>query len=167
MKRTLTFGLALTLLCIGLALASLSMTGCSTVADALDIRNPRYSIRDFRPRVNVALPLSASTIDVDFVLGVDNPNTVGLRLDRIDFDLLVSNNRLLSTSSRQDVRIPARGLGQIPLHARVGYNEIRSMWTEVADLIRGNRGNYEVRGTAYYDTPAGTLRFPVTVYSSR
>ena len=26
---------------------------------------------------------------------------------------------------------------------------------------------YELRGNAYYDTPAGRLKFPVTVYSNR
>ena len=89
----------------------ISASGCSSVAQALNIVNPRYSVRNLRPRVDIALPLSASSIDFDFDLGVDNPNSVGLRLDRIDFDLLVDDNRLLSSTSQQGVNIPARGFG--------------------------------------------------------
>src|SRR5690349_20899319 len=76
-KKPLTLAFALTGLALALAAASV-MTGCSSVARALNIENPRYSIQNLRPRVNIAIPPSASTIDLDFDLGVDNPNSVGL-----------------------------------------------------------------------------------------
>ena len=157
-KKTLAFALTVVL--------TFSMTGCS-VARALDIVNPRYSIQNIRPRVDIALPLSASTIDFDFDLGVDNPNSVGLRLDQVDFELFVNNDRLLTSSSRYGVHIPARGYGVVHLQSRVGYNDIRSIFRQVADLIQGNRAQYQLQGTAYYDTPVGTMRFPVTVVSTR
>lgn len=166
MKRPLLFASFLTLLCLVLAAATMSLTGCSTVAHALNIVNPSYSIRDIRPHVAIALPLSASTIDLDFNLGVDNPNSVGLRLSGIDFDVLVNNNQLVRSSSVAPVQIPARGLGIVPLRMSVGYKDIRSIFTQVADLIQGNRAQYQVRGNAYYDTPVGRLTFPVTVYSN-
>jgi LEA14-like dessication related protein len=167
MKRSLTLALLLTGLCIALALITLTMTGCSTIASALDLVNPTYSIRDIRPHVAIGLPLSTSSIDFDFNLGVDNPNKVGMRLDRVDFDLLVDQNRLLSSTTRQSVNIPARGFGEIPLRSRVGYNEIRGIWSTVVELIQGNRARYQVNGTAFYNTPVGAVRFPVTVYTSR
>jgi LEA14-like dessication related protein len=167
MKRSLTLALLLTGLCIGLALISLTMTGCSTIASALDLVNPTYSIRDIRPHVAIGLPLSTSSIDFDFNLGVDNPNKIGMRLDRVDFDLLVNQNRLLSSTTQQRVNIPARGFGEIPLRSRVGYNEIRGIWSTVVQLIQGNRAQYQVNGTAFYNTPVGAVRFPVTVYTSR
>jgi len=167
MKKPLTLAFLLAGLCISLSLAMISAMGCSTVARALNIENPRYSVRNLRPRVDIALPLSASSIDFDFDLGVDNPNSVGLRLDHIDFDLLVDNNRLLSSSSRYGVNIPARGFGEVHLQSRVGYEQIRTIFRQVTDLIQGNRAQYQVQGTAFYDTPAGTMRFPVTVYANR
>ena len=164
MKRTLTIALMLTGLCM--ALAVLSLGGCSSVAQALNIQNPRYTIRDVRPNLSMALPLSASAIDLDFTLGVDNPNNVALRLDRIDFDFLINENPVLRSVSRdQRIDIPANGYGDVRLSMRVGYNEIRSMWREVADLIQGNRARYQLRGNAYFNTPIGTMKFPVTVYS--
>lgn len=144
----------------------LSLAGCRTLQD-LNIENPRYSFRDIRPRVSLALPLSASTIDFDMNVEVDNPNSIGLRLDRIDFDLMVNGDRVVSGVSRDRIRVPANGVGEVPLRARVGYNELRSLWNEVTDSIRGRRANYELRGTAYYNTPIGQMKFPVTVFSSR
>jgi len=168
MKRTLTMATLLTALCLLLALVSATFTGCSSALRALHIENPRYSIRDIRPHVAIALPLSQSSIDFDFNLGVDNPNSVGIRLDAVDFDLLVNGNRLLnSVSSQQGIQIPARGYGEARLRSRVTYNDARAIFREVADIIQGNRAQYEVRGTAYYDTPVGQLRFPVTVYSNQ
>jgi LEA14-like dessication related protein len=166
MRKNLTYGTLLACLCLALAAMTLSLSGCSTVADALDIENPRYSLRDIRPRIDIALPLSASSIDFDFTLGVENPNRVGLRLDKIDFSLFVNDSRILDSASEQRIAIPANGAGDVRLRARVGYQNIRSLWNEVAGLIQGNRARYEVRGNAYYNTPVGQLRFPVTVYSS-
>jgi len=37
----------------------------------------------------------------------------------------------------------------------------------VVNVIRGNRARYELRGNAYYNTPIGRMKFPVTVYSTR
>ena len=166
MKRTLTLGSALAFVSIAAGIATFLLTGCSTLA-ALNIENPRYSIRDIRPSVDIAIPLSASSIDVDFAIEVDNPNPVGIRLDEIDFNLFINDNRVLDSVSRQDIRIPANGRGDVALRTRIGYNNIRTLWSEMVDVVRGRRAKYEIRGNAYYNTPVGRLKFPVTVYSSR
>jgi LEA14-like dessication related protein len=166
MRRNLTLGALLAGLCFSAA-AALLLQGCAAAQAALNIENPRYSIRDVRPRVDIALPLSASTIDVNFAIEVDNPNSVGLRLDQVDFDLLVNDVRAVRSTSQQGVRIPANGVGNIQLQTRIGYDNIRTMWGEVLDAVRGERARYEIRGTAHYDTPLGRMSFPVTVYSTR
>lgn len=166
MKRTLAYASILTGLCLALAALTLTLSGCGTVGKALNIVNPSYSIRDVRPRVAIGLPLSASTIDFDFDIGVDNPNSVELRLDRLDFDVLINDNPVVSrVVSDQGIHIPARGAGNIHLRTRVGYDNIRDIWREVSGLIAGNKARYQIRGNAYYDTPIGQMRFPVTVYS--
>jgi LEA14-like dessication related protein len=163
--RSLKLAVALTGICIALAVVTISLTGCQSLAN-LNIVNPRYTFRDVRPHVNIALPLSASSIDFDFTVGVENPNSVGLRLDRIDFDLFVNDNHVLSSVSDQGLRIPANGTGDVRLRARAGYSQLQSLFREVSDIIQGNRARYELRGNAYYNTPVGALKFPVTVYSS-
>ena len=159
MKRKITLG--------SLLAASLLLSGCAAVRSALNIENPRYSIRDIRPRVDVAIPLSASSIDIDFAIEVDNPNTVGLRLDQIDFNLFINDTRVLDSISQQNINIPAQGRGDVNLRTRIGYQNVRSLWSELVDVVRGQRARYELRGNAYYNTPIGRMKFPVTVYSTR
>lgn len=166
MKRTLTLGSLLAGLCIVASLALL-LSGCAAARAALNIQNPRYSIRDIRPRVDIAIPLSASTIDLDFSIEVDNPNSVGLRLDEIDFDLFINESRILDGISQQRINIPANGRGDMQLRTSIGYQNIRALWNEVVNAVRGERAKYEIRGNAYYDTPLGRLKFPVSVYSTR
>lgn len=139
--------------------------GCNTLGD-LRIDNPVYRFREIRPRVAIAIPLSASTIDFNFTIDVENPNSVGLRLDRMDFDLLMNGNRLVSGVSNDRIRIPAQGMGTVQIRTSVGYTQIKDIFREVADLVQGGSPEYQVRGTAYYDTPLGPLSFPLTVYRS-
>jgi LEA14-like dessication related protein len=166
MKRTLTLGSLLAGLCIVASLALL-LSGCAAARAALNIQNPRYSIREIRPRVDIAIPLSASTIDFDFSIEVDNPNSVGLRLDEIDFDLFINESRILDGVSQQRINIPANGRGDMRLRTSIGYQNIRTLWNEVVSAVRGERAKYEIRGNAYYDTPLGRLKFPVSVFSTR
>lgn len=150
MKRTFVYA----------SLFAVLLSACSSLGN-LNIVNPSYSLRDVQPRVNLGLPPS---IDFDFTVGIDNPNTVALRLDRFDFDLLINNNPVLrNVSSNQGVHIPARGIGDVHLTSHVNYDDIRTIYREVADIVQGNRARYEIRGNAYYNTPIGQMRFPVTV----
>jgi len=165
MKRTLTLGILLATLSLTAGLALL-LTSCTSLRN-LNIENPRYSFRDIRPRVGIALPLSASTIDIDFNIEVDNPNSVGLRLDQIDFNLFINDSPVLDSRSQQDIRIPANGRENVRLRTSIGYNSVRTLWTELTNVIRGDRARYEIRGDAYYNTPIGRMKFPVTVYSTR
>ncbi|HYI10481.1 MAG TPA: LEA type 2 family protein [Thermoanaerobaculia bacterium] len=167
MKRSLALGSLLACISIAAGCAMLLLSGCAAVQSALDIENPRYSLREIRPRVDIAIPLSASSIDIDFALEVDNPNRVGLRLDQIDFNLFINDSRILDSISEQNINIPANGRGDVRLRTRIGYQNIRSLWHEIVDVVRGQRARYELRGNAYYKTPVGRLKFPVTVYSSR
>jgi LEA14-like dessication related protein len=111
--------------------------------------------------VNLAIPPS---IDLDLTIGVDNPNPVALRLDRFDFDVFINNNAVLNgVRSDQGINIPANGLGDVRVNARIGYANIRTIYREIVDIVQGNRASYQLRGNAYYNTPIGQLRFPVEV----
>jgi LEA14-like dessication related protein len=149
-----------------LTVALVALTGCNTVRQVLNIDNPTYRLRDFRPRVSVALPLSASTIDFDFTLEIDNPNPVGLNLDRVDFDMFVNGTNVARGLTSNSVRIPANGVGDVRIRTRVNYDNLKTLFREIADVIQGERANYELRGRAFYDTPLGRMDFPLTIYRS-
>ncbi|HEX7190026.1 MAG TPA: LEA type 2 family protein [Thermoanaerobaculia bacterium] len=164
MKRSLTLALLLTGVCLVLGAVSLLTSGCASV---VELQNPTYSVRDIRPHISIAIPLAASSIDFNFFLGVDNPNRISLPVSHLDFDLFANDTHLVSAISRERVTIPAHGYGEVPLRARVGYTEIRDVWKSVVDLITGNRAHYRLSGNAYYDTPFGERRFPVSVVTTR
>lgn len=146
-----------------LAIALLG-SGCNTLRDVLEIENPTYRIRSVRPNLDLAIPFSASTVDLDFTIDIENPNRVALRLDRLDFDILMNGNRVVQGINNSGIRIPAEGIGALQLETRFGYNELSSLFREVVEMIQGDRASYEIRGTAYYDTPIGQLDFPITIY---
>ena len=146
------------------ALALATLTGCDTLRQTLNIQNPTFILRGIQPRVALAVPFSQSSIDFDFDIEVQNPNTVGLRLDRIDFDLLVNGNQITRGFSSDRIQIPANGFGDVRIRTRVGYDDIRSLFREVVDMVEGRRANYELRGRAFFNTPIGTMDFPLTLY---
>lgn len=140
------------------------LSGCAALQN-LNIERPTYAIREVDPRVDIAIPFSASTIDLDFQIEVQNSNDVELRLDSIDFDLLVNGSHILQGQSHQRIQIPANGTGDVRLRTSLGYDNLRSLFREVADTIQGRRARYELQGKAHYDTPIGRMSFPFTVYS--
>lgn len=134
--------------------------------DLADLEEPVYRLLDVRPRVNLAVPLTASSIDLDFSIDIENPNTFGLRLDQMDFDVLLNGRQVITGVTNQDLRIPAQGIGRVELETRIGYDDLRSIFREVAEVIQGGRPAYEIRGTAFYETPVGRMSFPLTIYRS-
>ena len=134
-----------------------ALFGCRS----LNIINPTYSLRGVSPHVVLGIP---PAIDLDFTVGVDNPNPVELRLDHFDFDVLINNNTVLNNiRSDQGAHIPARGVGDVHLFAHVNFSNLETIYRQIIDVVQGNRASYQLRGNAYYDTPVGLLRFPVTV----
>jgi hypothetical protein len=146
-------------LCIALSLATLSFYGCAAVR-ARDIVNPTYRLIDVTPHVNLGIPPS---LDFDLTVGVDNPNSVDMRLDHFDFKLLVNDSRIANGTTADRVSIPARGTGDVRLRTHVSYDSLKSIFREVTDVVQGNRARYQILGNAAYDTPAGRMTFPVTV----
>src|SRR6266481_2287821 len=125
MKRTLMYAAALVLL-----------SNCNTLAN-LHIINPTYQLRGVQPRVNLGIP---PTMDFDFVVGVDNPNPVELRLDHFDFDMLINNNRVLNNvRSDQGIHIPARGVGDVHLTGHVSYDNLRTIFNELANVVQDRK----------------------------
>ncbi len=165
MKRTLIPATLLTIGCIALAAVTLALSGCRSLLPG-KIVNPSYALRSVVPHVAIALPLSASAIDLDFTIVVDNPNAIGLRLDWLDFDLAINDTPILtSVRAEQGVNIPAHGVGDVHLRTRVGYGNLKALFRQIADMVQGNRAHYAIHGDAYYHTPFGQKRFPVTLYS--
>ncbi len=165
MKRTLIPATLLTVGCIVLAAITFSLSGCRSLLPG-QIVNPSYRLRSIKPHVAIALPLTRSAMDFDFTIVVDNPNPIGVHLEWLDFDLAINDTPILhSVRADQGVNIPPHGVGDIHLRTRVEYSNLKALFREMADMVQGNRASYRIEGNAYYRTPFGLKRFPVTLYS--
>ena len=134
----------------------------SCASSMRNLQNPSYSIRDIEPRIDIALPLSASSIDFDFTLGVDNPNDVRLKLAGVDLAVLINDQPVLNhVNTYGPVDIPARGIGEVRMRARADYRSMQNLFMSIADAVRGRRASYRIEGTAYYHTMFGNLSFPI------
>ena len=136
---------------------ALFLTGCTSFPT---IQNPDYVVQDVRTQFVPSLP---PRLELDFLISVDNPNPVGLRLDRMDFDVFLNNSHILRGVSNQNLTIPAQGTGNVQISTRVSYDQLRDMWDEVREIIRTGQPRYELRGTASYGTPLGNLNIPFTI----
>lgn len=157
MKRSLVYAALLALACLTLGAITLALSGCAALQD-LNIQNPTYSLVDVAPRLNLSIPPS---IDFDLTVGVDNPNPVALRLDHFDFNLFVNENQVANGTSFDRIDIPAHGTGDVRLATHVTYQNIKTIFQQIVEMIQGNRAHYAIRGNAAYDTPVGRLTFPV------
>ncbi len=165
MKRTPIFATLFPAIAVIFAGVALSLTGCRSLLVG-KLVNPSYSLRGVVPHVAIALPLTASAIDFDITIGVDNPNPVGLHLDWLDFDLAINDIPVLtSVRADQGVNIPAHGVGDVHLRTRVVYANLKTLFRQVVDIVQGERPHYAIYGNAYYHTPFGEKRYPVTLYS--
>jgi LEA14-like dessication related protein len=165
MKRTLILATLLTAGCLGLSVLMLALSGCQSYTHLV---NPSYTLRGVVPHVAIALPLTASAIDFDITISVDNPNPISLRLEWLDFDLAINDTPVLtSVRAEQGVNIPAHGVGDVHLRTRVLYANLKELFRQIASIVEGNRAHYAIHGNAYYHTPFGTRRYPLTLYSKR
>ena len=79
----------------------------------------------------------------------------------------VNGNHVLDSVSTDRINIPAQGVGDVRLRARVGYQQIPNLFNQIVNIVQGQRANYQINGNAYFDTPVGQMRFPVTVAVTR
>lgn len=117
-----------------------------------------------RPRVDLESTrvASLSLADVDLLLGfeIDNPNSFGVRLDRLDYVLTVAGERLAEGDQRRGVEIGAgrRTTAEIP---------VSIAWDDLARVYRSLRGggaaDYRIDAGFWFDVPVlGPVRVPVT-----
>lgn len=96
-------------------------------------------------------------IDAGFVFRVDNPNPIGIRLDRFSYDLDLQQVDLLSGDEPGGLSLPASAGAEVRLPASL-------LWQGVWDLIRAVRGedhvDFELGGAFGFDSDIGPIDIP-------
>lgn len=96
-------------------------------------------------------------VDADFVFQVDNPNPIGIELDRFSYGLELEETPLLSGDEPEGLALPALGSAEVRVPASL-------VWADVWDTIQAVRGEDQVDfglgGSFGFDTDWGPLDLP-------
>jgi LEA14-like dessication related protein len=117
----------------------LMLSACSSVKGI--VKDPVVHVTEFK-LTNV----SAEGVSIDLGLNVQNPNSVPLKLDEVDYALNVSGEKVTEGTFDKGVNIPAGGEGTV-------YIPLKFQFTSVGNLLSGlmNRSfekDYELTGSA-------------------
>src|SRR5437870_818210 len=92
------------------------VVACRSSMRDIDPKKFSFNIEQVQPHASLAFPISASVLEADTTLRVRNDNTVRVKLEGIDFELLVNDRRAVLGSTTEQIDIPARGSGLLHLH---------------------------------------------------
>ncbi|HXI13384.1 MAG TPA: LEA type 2 family protein [Thermoanaerobaculia bacterium] len=133
---------------------------CRSSLQDIDPEKFSYEVDEIRPHFSFAIPVSASIVEADATLRVRNENDIRVKLEGIDFELLVNDRRVMRGRSTEKIDLPARGSGTLQLTARASGDELRELVGEIADRFRGGDSRYTIRGNAHYRTIIGVIDIP-------
>ena len=142
-------------LALALLLALPLCAGCPSVAQRVAIKSCQVNLRDVR--IERFTPFE---LELRLTLGVYNPNSIEVILDRFDYVGLVDGLRLADGQSRHGATIPVNQSRDVDVHVRTNLLDA----AQVANRLRmGGQHTATLRGTLYIDVPWGEHPFPIEV----
>jgi LEA14-like dessication related protein len=140
--------MSLRLCLVTACLISLFLSGCASF-----IQLPDVTLKDAG-----VIGLDTSGIDVEFSLGVTNPNSFDLSLLGYTFDLRVMDLPFSSGGKQETIRFPAGEETGIRLPVRLKYGDLLEIIKRSPDP---DRIPYRLNSLLHLDTPLGTMTLPV------
>jgi LEA14-like dessication related protein len=134
-----------------LALSLLTVTGCATLKKLF--KKPRVTFKTAR-LANASL--SDATVDV--VYQVDNPNTFGLSLAKVDYAFFVEGKQVVAGSPRKGLELKPRGSSELVFPANVKFADIVPV---VQTFLTKDAATFKAQGSLGIETPIGVITFPL------
>jgi LEA14-like dessication related protein len=137
--------------------AILALEGCAGLLGAAGVEEPGVTIESTRFS---GVTLQKADLDVRF--RIDNPNSFGLQLAGLDYELDVAGRTLFTGDRRESLALKPQGVGFVDLPITVTYSElydaVRDLWSR-----RGQgKADYTLRAGLRFDVPVlGVVRVPV------
>lgn len=101
-----------------LALLTALLSACATLQQA--VKEPEVTVQDLK-----LTAASLSGVELDFILGVENPNPLGIKLSGLSYRLDVQGQKLLAGSSKQKLKVAANGSSRVSLPLSLDYRELQ------------------------------------------
>lgn len=134
-----------------LALSLITLTGCATLKKLF--KKPRLTFKTARLS---SASLSDATVDV--VYQVDNPNSFGLSLAKVDYAFFVEGKQVVAGAPRKGIQLKARDSSELVFPANVRFADIVPA---VETFLTKDVANFKVQGSVGIDTPVGIISFPL------
>lgn len=122
------------------------LASCATLQEAL--KEPEISVQDMRVK-----SVSLSDMQLDFIVGVKNPNPLGISLKGMSYKLDVEDESLLSGESRQRLKIGANSSSSLTLPLSLNYEEV---FGGIEALLKRDQVGYTLSGKLDF----GLFRLP-------
>jgi len=103
--------------------------------------------------------IGLTSADLTIVLEIYNPNDITATLDRVDFSLYGNDNYLGDGEITKKTDIPPHSRKTVSAPFTLSYfGAARAIWS----ALKEGGVVWKITGTAYVDTPLGTMEIPFT-----
>lgn len=117
----------------------LGFSGCSSLLEKV-VEKPKVAL----DRVEVA-DVSFSKAKLMFVVKVENPNGIDLKVDEVNYKIFLEDKAFTSAKTEKAVNVPARGSAEIGIPVPVEY---KGLWTNLMKIFDARTVSYRIEGDA-------------------
>jgi LEA14-like dessication related protein len=138
---------------ISLLLGTLLLSGCAAVQRAIDILQPKLSIKD----VHVT-DLSFKEVDLAVDVEVDNPNLLPIDLTGFDYDLKINNISFIKGQQDKQMKIASLEQSVFQIPVTLNYKNLYETFKSLKDQ---DSTGYQIACGVLFDLPGlGPTRIP-------
>ncbi|MEJ2048821.1 MAG: LEA type 2 family protein [Calditrichota bacterium] len=120
----------------------------------MNIKKPGVSVQDVR-----ITHLTFTSIDLSFILAIDNPNALSISLAGFDYNLILNNNSFLKGEQEKTVSIESRSTSQVEIPLQLKFQEI---YNTFSSLSKKDSSEYEAKFGLNFNLPIlGNTRIPI------
>lgn len=142
---------------IVLFLVSALLVSCEQLLPLLqqmNVQKPIVKVEDVK-----LTGLSLTGLDLDFKIGIQNPNSVAIKLAGFDYELLIENNSFLKGNQNDEVNIEANGSSQVEIPVSLTFKQLYNSFKALTDA---DSIKYTLKSGLSFDLPVlGKTRIPV------
>lgn len=150
---------------VALALVCITPTldGCwaqQAYAQRRAIEQAKFSLR------NVQL-LGVDLVGVNLLvtMQLENPTETDIVLDRLEYSLSVNGIKAFDGGVKERLSVPAAQTRPLPIQISLAYADLSSQVRGL--LVSRQVSSWKVVGVAHFDTPVGTIDYPIAVERGR
>jgi len=97
--------------------ASLLLNACATLKET--IKEPQVAVDAVKLR-----DITLSGVQLDFLLGIDNPNPLGISVQGLSYNLALDGKQMFDGNTTERVRVPANGHSQVSLPFAIDFEKL-------------------------------------------